>query len=60
MSYIDSPMSRCESVHEMVLTDQTQKQCACEHGCPENRVCPIQSYFEKENQNIFDLVSFKR
>ena len=34
MSFIDSPISRCEAVREMVLTDQTQRQCALEHGCP--------------------------
>ena len=27
MSFIDSPISRCEAVREMVLTDQTQRQC---------------------------------
>ena len=37
MSFIDSPIGRCEAVREMVLTDQTQRQCALEHGCPPGR-----------------------
>ncbi|WP_347247934.1 hypothetical protein [Zoogloea sp.] len=45
MSYIDSPISRCEAVREMVLTDQTQVQCAYEHGCPPGRNCPLDGCF---------------
>lgn len=45
MSFIDSPISRCEAVREMVLTDQTQRECACEHGCPPGRVCPLDGCF---------------
>ncbi|HRH74389.1 hypothetical protein [Zoogloea sp.] len=45
MSYIDSPISRCEAVREMVLTDQTQAQCAYEHGCPPGRNCPLDGCF---------------
>ncbi|MDD3352355.1 hypothetical protein [Zoogloea sp.] len=45
MSFIDSPISRCEAVREMVLTDQTQGQCAREHDCPPGRVCPLCGYF---------------
>lgn len=45
MSFIDSPISRCEAVHEMVLTDQTQLQCALEHGCPPGRECPLDTCF---------------
>lgn len=41
----DSPISRCEAVHEMVLTDQTQAECAREHDCPPDRVCPLCGYF---------------
>ena len=45
MSFIDSPISRCEAVREMVLTDQTQRQCAFEHGCPPERNCPLDGCF---------------
>ena len=45
MSFIDSPISRCEAVREMVLTDQTQPQCALEHGCPPGRNCPLDGCF---------------
>ena len=45
MSFIDSPISRCEAVHEMVLTDQTQRQCAFEHECPPGRNCPLDGCF---------------
>lgn len=45
MSFIDSPISRCEAVREMVLTDQTQHQCALEHGCPPGRTCPLDGCF---------------
>ena len=45
MSIFDSPISRCEAVHAMVLTDETQAECAREHDCPPGRVCPLQGYF---------------
>jgi len=45
MSFIDSPIGRCEVVREMVLTDQTQSQCACEHGCAPGLKCPLEGCF---------------
>jgi len=45
MSIFDGPIARCEAVHEMVLTDETQAECACEHGCPADRQCPLQGWF---------------
>ena len=45
MSFIDSPIGRCEAVREMVLTDQTQRQCAAEHACPPGRNCPLEGCF---------------
>lgn len=45
MTIIDSPIARCEAVHEMVLTDETQAECAREHNCPADRVCPLCGYF---------------
>ena len=34
MSFFDSPIAPCEVVHEMVMTDETQAECAREHECP--------------------------
>lgn len=45
MSFFDSPIARCEAVREMVLTDETQAQCAREHGCPPGFKCPLCGYF---------------
>ena len=41
----DSPMSRCEVIHQMVLTDQTQAECVREHDCPPGTVCPLAGCF---------------
>lgn len=49
MCFFDSPIGRCEAVHEMVLTDQTQRQCALEHGCPPGRVCPLDGCFARRS-----------
>ncbi len=45
MSVLDSPIGRCEAVKEIVLLDQTQGECACEHGCPPGFECPLGTYF---------------
>lgn len=45
MCFFDSPVGRCEAVREMVLLDETQAECACEHGCPPGRVCPLAGCF---------------
>jgi hypothetical protein len=45
MSIFDSPIARCDAVHEMVLTDETQAECAREHTCPPDRICPLCGYF---------------
>lgn len=45
MSVFDSPIARCEAVREMVLTDETQAECAREHDCPADRICPLCGYF---------------
>lgn len=45
MSTFDSPIARCEAVREMVLTDETQAECAREHECPSDRICPLCGYF---------------
>lgn len=45
MTFFDSPIARCEAVREIVLTDETQAECAREHDCPPDRHCPLQGYF---------------
>lgn len=45
MTFIDSPIGRCEAVKEMVLLDETQAECAREHNCPPGRVCPLEGCF---------------
>lgn len=45
MCTFDAPISRCETMREMVITDQTQAQCACEHDCPKGTVCPLEDVF---------------
>ena len=40
----DSPFDRCPVCNEMVLLDQTRKECAREHGCG-NIDCPLARYF---------------
>lgn len=47
MSILDSPIGRCEAVREMVLLDETQFECAAEHGCPPDRACPLDGYFAR-------------
>lgn len=47
MCFFDSPTARCEAVHELVLTDETQTECAREHACPPNRICPLCGYFSE-------------
>jgi len=49
MSIFDSPIARCEAVREMVLTDETQAECAREHACPANRICPLCGYFAEQS-----------
>lgn len=45
MSFFDSPIARCEAMRQMVLTDETQAQCAREHDCPPGFKCPLCGYF---------------
>jgi hypothetical protein len=47
MTFLDSPIGRCEAEQTIVLTDQTQQQCALEHGCPPGRNCPLDGCFAK-------------
>lgn len=50
MSLFDSPIARCEAVREMVLTDETQAQCAREHDCPPGFKCPLCGYFKEADE----------
>ncbi len=52
MSIFDSPIARCEAVREMVLTDETQAQCAREHECPADRICPLCGYFVEPDDSV--------
>ncbi len=49
MTFLDSPIGRCEAVREMVLLDETQKECAREHGCPDGRNCPLKGWFTEQS-----------
>lgn len=45
MCTFDAPISRCEVMREMVITDMTQRACAFEHGCAPGTKCPLDGYF---------------
>jgi hypothetical protein len=49
MSYFDSPIGRCEAVREMVLLDETQHECAREHGCAPGFACPLKGCFARHS-----------
>jgi hypothetical protein len=42
---VDSPFEFCAICGECVLLDQTQRQCAREHGCAPGTPCPLRRYF---------------
>lgn len=52
MSVFDSPIARCDAVREMVLTDETQAECAREHACPPGRICPLCGYFANPEDRV--------
>lgn len=41
----DSPFDRCPRCGEMVLLDQTLKECAREHHCQDIENCPLGDEF---------------
>ena len=49
MCFFDSPIGRCEAIRELVLLDETQQECACEHGCPADIDCPLKGWFTKQS-----------
>lgn len=57
MSYVDSPICRCELMRAMVLTDQTQQQCAVEHECPPGTVCPLRNCFPESQESVTGQVT---
>lgn len=48
MSFLDAPIARCEAQRTIVLTDQTQQQCAREHDCAPGTACPLCGWFADE------------
>ena len=41
----DSPIEPCPVCGEMVVLDQTQSECAREHHCSSETVCPLLKCF---------------
>jgi len=41
----DSPIDYCPVCKEMVLLDQTRRECAAEHHCRKKVVCPLERCF---------------
>ena len=41
----DSPIEPCPVCGQMVLLDQTRRECAREHGCHPDTPCPLLKYF---------------
>lgn len=58
MSFFDAPLARCEAVRQMVLTDETQAECAREHDCPPGFKCPLCGYFT-ESSGISEEISLQ-
>ena len=42
--YLDSSFELCPVCKRYVLLDQSQKECAKEHGC-EGKACPLTAFF---------------
>lgn len=59
MCFFDSPIGRCEAVRELVLLDETQQECACEHGCAAGADCPLKGWFT-EQSGVSDAASVPR
>lgn len=57
MCFFDSPIARCEAVHELVLTDETQVECAREHHCPAGTRCPLDGYFTETSGMVETTVA---
>lgn len=56
MCFFDSPVARCEVMRELVLLDETQQECAHEHGCDRHQECPLAGCFAKKS-GVYDPAS---
>ncbi len=60
----DSPFEYCVRLGEVVLLDQTLKECAREHGCLDTVTCPLQALFCGRDfssaRNVVSRVKAKR
>ena len=41
----DSPIEACPACGQMVVLDQTHRECAREHQCNTDVECPLRKYF---------------
>ncbi|MFA6312175.1 MAG: hypothetical protein WC681_11895 [Sterolibacterium sp.] len=41
----DSPVDYCPVCNELVLLDQTRRECATEHRCDSGVTCPLERCF---------------
>ena len=41
----DSPIEACPVCGQIVVLDQTQRECAREHQCDSKTECPLRKYF---------------
>jgi hypothetical protein len=55
----DSPFDFCPRCDQMVLLDQTLKECIREHLCDGVKPCPLESYFSGLDFST-TLISFKQ
>ena len=55
MGGFDVHFAPCPAVGEMVITDQTQEQCAREHDCPPGRKCPLDGEFAEISGLVEEL-----
>lgn len=47
MNSFDAIIEHCPAIGQWVRVDQTRDECARQHRCPQNRVCPIGACFAK-------------
>ena len=49
MCTFDAPIARCEAMNQMVLLDETRRECAFEHGCPPGQKCPLKGCVARQS-----------
>jgi hypothetical protein len=47
MNSFDAIIEHCPAIRQWVRVDQTRDECAQQHRCPQDRVCPIGACFAK-------------